>query len=148
MPTIRHRVGIDAPQAAVYDAVATTDGLRNWWVREVVGDSEVGNRLEFYMGRPTPGVVMEVVELEPSSLVHWRSVDGPAEWIGTELTFELASSAEESVLSFTHSGWRDPSPFMHHCSTKWAYFLIGLKTSLEGAPPTPYPDDLKISSWG
>jgi hypothetical protein len=49
---------------------------------------------------------------------------------------------------FTHSGWPEPSPFMHHCSTKWGYFLVGLKTSLEGAPATPYPDDLKISSWG
>jgi hypothetical protein len=37
---------------------------------------------------------------------------------------------------------------MHHCSTKWAYFLLGLKAGLEGGAATPYPDDMKISSWG
>jgi hypothetical protein len=37
---------------------------------------------------------------------------------------------------------------MHHCSTKWAYFLLALKAQLEGGRGTPYPDDMKISSWG
>ena len=37
---------------------------------------------------------------------------------------------------------------MFHCSTKWAYFLLGLKASLEGGKATPFPGDLQISSWG
>jgi len=42
----------------------------------------------------------------------------------------------------------DAVPFEAHCSTKWAYFLLGLKSLLEGGQATPYPGDLKISSWG
>jgi hypothetical protein len=38
--------------------------------------------------------------------------------------------------------------FMSHRSTKWAYFLVGLKASIEGDTATPYPEDLRISSWG
>jgi hypothetical protein len=52
------------------------------------------------------------------------------------------------VVLFTHAGWREPVEFMHHCSTKWAYFLLGLKAGLEGGPATPYPEDMAISSWG
>jgi len=37
---------------------------------------------------------------------------------------------------------------MYHCSTKWGYFLLGLKAGLEGGQPSPYPTDMKISHWG
>ena len=33
-------------------------------------------------------------------------------------------------------------------STKWAYFLLGLKAGLEGGSATPYPGDMAISTWG
>ncbi len=60
-------------------------------------------------------------------------------------------------MLFTQAGWREPVPFMPHCSTKWAVFLLGLlglglkaglKAGLEGGKPTPFPDDLAVSSWG
>ena len=47
-----------------------------------------------------------------------------------------------------HADWREPAEFMHHCSTKWAYFLLGLKAGLEGGSATPYPGDMAISTWG
>ena len=36
---------------------------------------------------------------------------------------------------------------MHHCSTKWASFLIGLKQDVETGDGRPYPDDVKLSGW-
>jgi len=33
---------------------------------------------------------MEVTELVPGQRVGWRCVGGPGEWVGTDLTFELA----------------------------------------------------------
>jgi hypothetical protein len=36
---------------------------------------------------------------------------------------------------------------LHHCSTKWAYHLLGLKAGLEGGTATGYPEDMKISRW-
>jgi hypothetical protein len=36
---------------------------------------------------------------------------------------------------------------MHHCSTRWAQFLVGLKTGLEGGAWQPYPEMPFISSW-
>jgi len=92
--------------------------------------------------------VMEVTDLVPDRRVAWRCVQGPDEWVGTSLTFDLTSSAGETALRFTQADWREPIDFMYHCSTKWAYFLLGLRAGLEGGTATPYPEDMKISSWG
>ncbi|MGO9458269.1 MAG: SRPBCC family protein [Acidimicrobiales bacterium] len=148
MADIRHRVGIEAPQESVYRAVATSDGLRTWWTRRVEGDPSVGGSLDFFFGNPEPSAVMKVVELSPPHCVVWRCVGGPDEWVGTHVTFDVKRNQDESALVFTHGDWREPVEFMHHCSTKWAYFLLGLKASLEGARGTPFPEDVRISSWG
>jgi hypothetical protein len=46
----------------------------------------------------------------------------------------------------THADWREPVDFMHHCSTKWATVLVGLRSGLEGGAFTAFPDDTKVSS--
>ncbi len=148
MSDIRHRVGIEAPVEEVYEKVATREGIASWWSRDVDGESRPGGRLTFWFGRPEPAAVMEVVDLDPPGRVGWRCVEGPDEWVGTTLDFEVKGSGGETALVFTHGGWRDPVEFMHHCSTKWAYFLLGLKAGLEGGKATPWPEDMKISSWG
>ena len=78
---------------------------------------------------------------------EWRCIEGPDEWIGTRIIFDLATDGDETIVLFTHAGWREPVPFMHHCSTRWGYFLISLRAGLSGGTATPYPDDEPISSW-
>lgn len=148
MPDIRHRVGINAPISKVYDELATRDGVARWWTREVEGESRAGGTLAFRFGGPEPAAVMEVAEVTPPTSVVWRCIEGPDEWKDTTITFELRTSGDETAVVFTHGGWRDPVEFMHHCSTKWAYHLLGLKAGLEGGKATPWPDDLPVSSWG
>ena len=58
----------------------------------------------------------------------------------TTLSFELATSGDETEVLFTHAGWSEPAAFMHHCSTKWGYFLIGLKMWLEGGVSVGVPE--------
>jgi len=147
MADIRHRVGIAAPQSRVFEAFTTTDGLAGFWTRDVKGDPGIGGSLEFYFGSPDPSAVMDVIELDPPRHVTWRCVAGPDEWKDTTLTFDLAPSGDETEVLFAHAGWTEPGPFMHHCSTKWGYFLLGLKTWLEGGESVAYPDDMKISNW-
>ena len=36
---------------------------------------------------------------------------------------------------------------MHHCSTKWAVFLMSLKSLVETGKGDPYPNDIKIDNW-
>lgn len=36
---------------------------------------------------------------------------------------------------------------MHHCSIKWATYLMSLKQLIEGGEGAPSPRDLKIINW-
>ncbi len=147
MPDIRHRVGISAPLTDTHAAVATRDGLTSWWTRDVDGTSEPGEKLAFSFGGPDVAAVMEVTELTPTT-VAWRCAEGPVEWVDTTITFDLQHEGDETVVLFTHGGWREPVPFMAHCSTKWAEFLLGLKSGLEGGASIAWPNDPPISNWG
>ncbi len=145
MPDIRHRVAISAPLESAYDAVATPEGISEWWTRDGVrGTSSVGSRLEFYFGQPEPAAVMEITELDPGGRVAWTCVAGADDWVGTNVSFELATQGDETVVLFTHADWREPVEFMAHCSARWAYFLFSLKGYLETGKGTPFPDDLRF----
>jgi len=145
MPDIRHRVVMSAPLDRVYSAIATKEGLSDWWTRDGVrGQASEGSTIEFYFGQPDPAAVMEVTRLSPDGNVSWTCVGGADEWIGTRLTFDLTAKDDETVVLFTHADWRSPSEFMAHCSARWAYFLLSLKSYVETGKGTPSPDDLKF----
>jgi len=145
MPDIRHRVVIAAPLDRIYEAVATPEGISEWWTRDGVrGDSVEGSKLEFYFGQPEPAAVVEVTRLDPVGHVDWSCVGGADEWVGTTLSFDLTAQDDGTVVLFTHAGWRDPSEFMAHCSARWAYFLLSLKSYVENGTGTPFPEDLKF----
>ncbi len=147
MSDIRHRIGIDAPQTRVHQALTTRDGLAGWWTQDTRGDTGQGGKVAFYFGGEDAAAVMAVEQVAPDR-VAWRCVEGPDEWLDTTLTFDLGHVDGETTVAFTHGGWREPVPFQAHCSTKWAYFLLELKSLAEGEPAHPFPLDRKISSWG
>ena len=60
---------------------------------------------------------------------------------------ELYSRNAPKRFRFAHTGWREPVDFMYHCSTKWATFLMSLKSLLETGTGAPAPDDERISDW-
>ena len=146
MADILHRVGAEgvAPES-VYQALTTIEGLAGWWTTDTSGDPGLGGVVKFQFG--PGGFDMLVTELVPGKLVRWEVVDGPPEWIGTEVRFELRQDGDFTVVLFEQRGWAEPVEFMYHCSTKWATFLVSLKQLLETGAGAPAPHDLKISDW-
>jgi uncharacterized protein YndB with AHSA1/START domain len=150
MVDILHRVGIKSSIDEVYKALATREGLAGWWTTNTQGESKVGGVIQFRFsadGREIGGFDMKVLELHPASRVLWEVVGGPAEWIGTKISFELKQENDYSIVLFKHQGWKEPVEFMHHCSTKWAIFLMSLKSLVETGKGTPSPDDVRIGDW-
>lgn len=145
MADILHRVGIRAPADRVFQALSTRDGLAAWWTRDTQGHGDVGGLLQFRFD--AGGFDMQVVELVPARRVVWQVVDGPAEWIGTRVVWELRQEEDYAIVLFTHAGWKEPIEFMRHCSTKWAVFLMSLKSLVETGVGAPAPDDVKIDNW-
>ena len=146
MATIVHRVGVKASIARVHGCFSTLPGLREFWSESATGDPGVGGRLSFYFAGDEPSTIMTVTEVAPT-LVVWRCVDGPSEWINTTVRIELREQSNECSLYFQHDGWSQVTEFMGHCSTKWAYFLLGLKSHLEGGASVAHPHDCAISAW-
>ena len=147
---ILHRVGIKAPLVEVYKALTTREGLAAWWTNNTQGDSKVGAVLQFRFsadGVEIGGFDMKVLELRPSTRVLWQVVEGPEEWVGTKISFDLRQEGEYAIVLFKHQGWKEPVEFMHHCSTKWATFLLSLKSLLEAGKGAPSPDDVRIGDW-
>jgi uncharacterized protein YndB with AHSA1/START domain len=151
MVDIIHRLGVRAPASKVYEALATTDGVAGWWTTETTGTSEVGGKINVRFlgreGREIGHMDMEVLELERNRKVHWRFEDGPPEWIGTDVTFDLQQDGDQTIILFGHRNWREAAEFMAHCSMKWATFLLSLKQLVETGEGSPSPRDVKIDNW-
>jgi Activator of Hsp90 ATPase homolog 1-like protein len=146
MVDISHKVGIKSSSLdAVYQALTTREGLSGWWTTDTQGESKVGSVLKFRFG--DGGFDMTVLELQPAKHVLWQVVDGPEEWIGTKISFDLKQQGDWTIILFKHQGWKEPVEFMHHCSTKWAVFLLSLKSLLETGKGAPWPDEIKLDSW-
>jgi len=146
MVDILHRIGVKgAAPDDVYAALTTLEGLAGWWARDTTGATDVGGVIAF---RFVPGGFdMKVVELVPGKRVLWEVVEGPAEWVGTQVSFELSQAGDFTIVLFEHRGWAEPVEFMYHCSTKWATYLLSLKQLVETGTGAPDPVDMQISDW-
>ena len=145
---ILHRVGIQSSPETVYNALSTREGLAAWCTTATQGESKVGGVIKFRFsadGSEIGGFDMKVLQLHPASCVEWQVIDGPADWIGTTIRFDLKQDGDYCLLLFKHQGWKDPVEFMHHCSTKWATYLMSLKSLIETGKGRPNPDDVRIN---
>jgi uncharacterized protein YndB with AHSA1/START domain len=147
---IIHRVGFKASPDKVYQALATPEGIAGWWTTSTTGDGKIGGIIKtvfFADGRKLGGFDLKILELHPGKSVVWRVEDGPPEWIGSRIRFDLKEEDGFTVVLFRHEGWKEPVEFMYHCSTKWGVFLMSLKSLVETGKGQPSPTDVRISNW-
>jgi uncharacterized protein YndB with AHSA1/START domain len=150
MSDILHRVGIKSSLDKVYTALATREGAAAWWSNDTQGESKIGGVLKFTFvadGREIGVIDVKVVELQPTQRVVWQVVAGPAEWIDTKISFDLEQRGDWVIVLFKHAGWTEPNEFMHHCSTKWAIFMLSLKSLAETGKGAASPNDVQIGDW-
>ena len=151
MVNIVHRIGIQSSIDQVYSAIATIKGLANWWTQEVEGESSIDGKITFRFrsngGELLGEMIMQVTHLQSPQVIKWQCLEGPPEWIGTEITFELSEQDSQTILIFGHKNWREEVEFTAHCSMKWATFLLSLREYVETGTGKPSPYDFKIDNW-
>ena len=135
---ILHRVGINAKPEKVFAALTTIEGLRGWWISIAAGSTKEGEIIE------TGAFNMRVVKCTASTLVEWKCIEGPAEWVDTEITFHLVSRDNQTYVMFKQTNWKKQTEFMHHSSTKWATLLLSLRDLIELGKGRAVPNDQKI----
>lgn len=120
----------------VFAALTTIEGIRGWWSPKAHGGAD---ECEPFMFRRNQ---LEVIEAGPDP-VRWL-YSGPATgWVGIEIVFRLEWREIQTVVLFSHRGWREPVEFMHHCSTKRATFLPSLVM-----PRSPWVPEHRRSGQG
>ncbi len=151
MVNIVHKIGMKAPLAQVYQAIATAQGVAGWWSKDTTSSATIGGKFKSRFlkqdGNVLGEIAYETTRLEPNREVRWRVTDGPPEWIGTDLTFQLSQDGGMTILDFGHRGWKEEVDFTAHCSMKWAVFLLSLRDFVETGKGQPSPDDMKIDTW-
>ena len=145
MAEINHLIGIKGSLGAVYAAIGTVEGLKEWWTADASGSSEVGETIHFRFGK-IGAQDMKVTELRKDTLVRWTCTKHQSvEWIGTEFTFALNETDGQIYLRFTQSKWKEVTDTLAYSSTKWASYLLGLKEYIETGSGRPYPHDLRTT---
>jgi uncharacterized protein YndB with AHSA1/START domain len=147
MLDILHRVGINASPRDVYNALTTLDGLSSWWTNDTQGRPEIGGVIKFRFG-DRGFFDMKVLELEPEKRVMWEVVDGPKEWIGTKVIWDLSPEGAGTTIRFKQQGWREPVDFMHHCSNQMGQLPVqpqGTVRKRQGHPLSErFPDQYRL----
>lgn len=142
---INHQIGIKAPPSEIYRYLTETEKLAQWWTTDTRGSgAQIGDTLEFWFSDFCQKFKVE--ELEPGKRVAWKSPRGQGsnEWEGTTISFDLSADEKQSFVQFRHSGWRENTDFLGHCSMRWAIFLLSLRDVLERGKGRPYPYDLAV----
>src|SRR5918994_5332086 len=92
MADILHRVGIKSSLDDVYNALTTREGLAGWWTNNTQGEGKVGGVLQFRFG--AGGFDMKLLGLRPGKRGLWQVIDGPPEWIGTKVRWDLKQEGD------------------------------------------------------
>ena len=143
MAQVQHSILVKCSPATVYQAATDSAGLAGWWTRGVSGTGRPGST---WMFRFESGAFneMRVVSLQPDRLVEWECVGGADEWVGTRVTFDIASVAEGTRVTFVHGDWREATPYMAECGTHWGEYMKSLRSYCDagvGSPDRGRPND-------
>lgn len=106
MADIIHRIGVkSSSREAVYKALTTREGLAGWWTTNTQGEGDqVGSIIQFRFG--AGGFDMKVAELDAPARVVWDVAEGPEEWMGTTIIFDIKEEDGYVILLFKHLNWK------------------------------------------
>jgi hypothetical protein len=111
--------------------------VRGWGTRE---ESAEGADTELSLDDGRLVATLRTTKLHRGERVAWRCVGGPADWIGTEVSVNVAPDGDATVVRLSHHNWREASDAFGDSSATWARFLFHIKSTLE----IPDPDDVQL----
>ncbi len=118
---------VDQSPEEAFDAITN---VRGWWSGQIDGDTDKLGAEFTYRYEDVHYSKQEITELVPNTKVAWRvlaayldSTEDPAEWKGTEITFEVARKDDKTEVRFTHLGLVPEFECYDSCSTAWAFYI-------------------------
>jgi hypothetical protein len=141
MANILLRVPVEADVSAIFDAVATSQGVNGWWSNHTEGPSGPNSTMRVAFPDAPMTFDFVVTDQIDGRRVAWRCLAGPPEWIDTEVSFEIQRGDDggASVL-FTHGGWATTEESFPFIAYSWAQILPRLKRLAESGEAQPFFD--------
>jgi hypothetical protein len=129
------------------EAFAAITDVGGWWSGEIEGSTDVVGEEFTYRYQDIHYSKQRITELVPGHKVGWRIVDAylaftedPNEWIGTDITFEVAQTDNGTEVSFTHFGLVPESECFDKCSSAWRFYIdSSLRSLITAGQGTPNP---------
>jgi len=137
MKNIRHHYTIEGSADRIYKAITEEEGLQNWWTAGTTAKPEVGFVNTFRFGEEFFNK-MKVTNLEENKRVEWECVDGPEDWIGTNVWFDLEQRPDDVIVRFGHDNWKNDDDFFAMCNFHWARYMNSIKSYCESGTGNPF----------
>jgi uncharacterized protein YndB with AHSA1/START domain len=134
-------VPLAASCARAFDAVATIEGVRNWWTPLVSGSEGEGGEIVLGFEGLEEHIRLRIDAARPPFFLQWACIEhtGLSDWANTRMTFELRSiSPGRTELYFEHVGLTPELECYGHCRLGWDRFLSSLKDYIEHGHGKPF----------
>jgi len=138
MKKIIHFLNINKPANQVFEAIATAEGLSNWWSTQVTSEGKIGGIIDFTF-RDDFNPDMKITSMTPSRELKWKCIAGHEKWQDNEFTFEMNEHNGITQLKFTQLYAKELSDEDYGIyNFNWGYYLYSLKEFCEKGRGKPF----------
>jgi uncharacterized protein YndB with AHSA1/START domain len=127
------------------EVFAAVNNVRGWWSGNIEGETDALGAEFTYRYQDVHYTRQKISEFVMNQRVVWHIeeaflnfTEDPAEWVGTDVTFEITRTSDGTELRFTHRGLVPEFECFEACSSAWGFYvnasLRRLITSGEGEP--------------
>ncbi|MCI0708798.1 MAG: SRPBCC domain-containing protein [Chloroflexi bacterium] len=114
------------------EVFAAINNVRGWWTGEIEGSTDKLGDEFTYRYEELHYSKQRITEFIPGKKVVWlvtdaslNFVEDKTEWIGTEITFEIARMGDKTEVRFTHLGLVPEYECFDSCSNAWGFYING-----------------------
>ena len=127
------------------EVFAAVNNVRGWWSGNIEGKTDALGAEFTYRYQDVHYTKQKLTEFVPNQRVVWHIeeaflnfTEDPAEWVGSDVTFEITPNSDGAELRFTHRGLVPEFECFEACSSAWGFYVNGslkrLITTGEGEP--------------
>jgi len=127
-----HQVHIECDPKTLYLALTQEEGIRSWLTPLCTMATSEGEPCHLTLDNGNTEVTLVAQKQLPFQRVFCRCTNGPAEWLETELWWEITQAEDAGcLLDFKHMNWKKDEGIFPHYNSMWGSALLKLKQYCE-----------------
>lgn len=137
MAEVTREISVNASLERVFNAISTTEGISGWWTEDCAYDGRLGGKGQLTFGNPPVALALETMIFSRDEEVLLRCLNGPADWMGTNISWVVEPLGERTRLILNHAGIRITDSNRPVLDSLWRELLDSLKRYVESGKPAP-----------